>query len=204
MGNMSKKTVTGALAVLALGLFGVMGAARATIISETPNINFSNGTYTLNLANGAASFSFKDSAPGNFFDPAAIKTGGSGLVASNPPILGGGPAAYFTGSRAPFISGDLLAIFKAYDTYAVIQYSGTPTYVGLAFDLADGRHYGYAEISGPQFISYGYQTVAGEGIRAGAVGSPPTSVPEPGSLAMLSFGLLLIGVGATAARRRKS
>jgi hypothetical protein len=200
---MRKKTVTSMIGIAALGLFGVMATAQASIVSGTSDIDFSNDTYTLNLADGAASYSFANGGSSGFGDfNAAIKSNNSdSLVATNPPILGGGPATYFTGDRSPYIGPDLLAIFKPIDSFEVGDYSGNDTFFGLAFNLDDGTHYGYAEVAGTQFLGYGYQTVAGEGIRAGAMA--PVAVPEPGSLGMLSAGLVLIGVGAAAARRRQ-
>ena len=199
---MKKKAATGFAAALALGLCA-MTSVHATVISGTPNVYFSNSIYTLDLVGDAASYSFTQGAADGFggFN-AAVKTGGSALLGANPPIFGGAPASYFTGPRAPFIDGSLAA-FAAFDTFTTIPFSSVDTYLALAFDLDDGRHYGYAEISGLQFISYGYESVAGQGIQAGAMASEPIGVPEPGALAMLSLGLLMIGVG-TAVRSRKS
>lgn len=198
---MNKKTITGMAAALALGLFG-MASAQASVVSSNSSTSFADNVYTLNIAHGAANYSFKNSMDGTYFVDAQVKTGGSGLVAANSAFFGGGPAAYFTGDRAPFIP-DGVGAFKAFDSFATINYSSTDTFLALAFDLSDGRHYGYAEVAGTQFLGYGYETEAGVGIRAGAVGAA-VPVPEPGSLAMLALGLGLVGVGTTVARRQKN
>lgn len=199
---MRNKTVIGMSAALALALVG-MTSAQATVISSRSGVDFTSSNYTLNLAGGAASYSFQNSMDDAYFNDAAIKTGGSALVAAQTPFAGGTPAAFSTGGSFTIdgnFPGNYLAVFKAFNSFATIPYSSTDSYLALAFNLSDGIHYGYAEVAGTQFLGYGYESVAGVGIQAGAMA--PTPVPEPGSLVMLAFGLGLVGVGTAAARRR--
>jgi hypothetical protein len=180
-----------------------MSPASAGIVSSTPNVSFEDGTYTLNLVNGQASYSLKDSGGSGFSDNVLVKTGGTALLNETPDLFGDGPphpSSFFTGSRAPYIgpdSGDTFTPFIAFDTYTEVPYSSTPTFLAMAFDLNDGRHYGYIKVDGPQLISYGYQTVAGQGIQAGA-----TAVPEPASLGLFSLGLVMLGCGVIRHKRK--
>lgn len=201
----SIKLLAGALVLV---LFGGLGTAQASIKSQSPDIDFTNGGTTIDLFNPGhlsgphAIYSFKDNGNQGLSDTVSVKTSGSGLVAST---FGTAPASYFTGARAPFISADLLvSSFRSFNDYTKIPFSGTATYIALALDFNDGRHYGYAEVDGPQLLSYGFQTIAGKGIQAGATGQTSTAVPGPGSLTMLGLGVMLIGFGAMSARRRKS
>lgn len=201
---MRNKTILGMAAALVLGTFGI-ASAQASVVSSNSSTSFADNIYTLNIANGAASYSFQNSMDGTYFVDAAIKTGGSALVGANSAFFGGTPAAFVT--RNPFtVDANLpnteLDTFEKFNSFTIIPYSSTDSYLALAFDLADGRHYGYAEIAGTNFLGYGYETVAGKGIVTGAVA--PTRVPEPGSLVMLAFGLALVGAGTATARRRKS
>lgn len=195
---MRKKSILGMVAALVLGTLGVT-SAQASVISGTTNIDFTNSIYILSLANGAASYSFQKAGDNVFFNNAAVKTGGSALVNS----FAGQPYASGSIFRKPFIDGNLFGGFAAFDTFATVPRSSQSVYLALAFDLNDGRHYGYAEFAGSQFLGYGYETVAGMGIRAGAMAAVPSPVPEPGSLGMLALGLALVGAGSLAARRRK-
>jgi hypothetical protein len=183
--------VTVLVAVFSLG--GLIANAEAGIIYAAPNADFSGGSYTLNLANNAANYTFSDT--GNLLNAVAVQTAGDAKIAS----VFGAPTAYFTGSRAPFISGDLAATFDGYDSPTTIPFTGTDSYLALRLDLNDGFHYGYARVDGPALLSYGYQSTPGVGIQAGA--QPTAAVPGPSSLGMLGFGLGLIGLALIRRRR---
>lgn len=171
--------------------------AQANIISGTPNVDFNNGSYTLSLASGAATYTFSDtnSRP----DSVAVQTGGGALIAS----LFGSPDSFFTDeSRAPYINGNGLDSFESYDTPTPISFSLNDAYLELALDLSDGRHYGYARIDGPSLLSFGYQSQPGAGIQAGATGQA-AAVPEPPEIGLFVFALTLLGFGIAARQRRK-
>jgi len=84
-----------------------------------------------------------------------------------------------------------------HNTYGSLLPAGEEVYVGLAWNQPDGVHYGWLGVvrdPSTQFVeafAWGYETDAGIPIAAGA--------PEPGSLALLAF-----GVAGVAIRRRKS
>ena len=79
-------------------------------------------------------------------------------------------------------------------------------YLGFRMPAGSTWRYGWADItsysSGLALINrYGYETVPGRGIRAGA-GAAPQSIPLPPSLALLAVGAL--GVAAAQRRRRQA
>jgi len=187
---------------VALALSLVATSAQSAVIGGAPNVDFSGGSYTLSLFDGDATYTFSDNgAAGLFDDPVDVATGGVALIASSPAIFGGNPTSYFSDpSRAPTIgNGTLLGDYKSFDTPATIANSGVNRYLGLAFAFPDGTRYGYARISGTFLSSFGYETVAGRSIVAGA---PATAVPEPSAMAVMAFGLLLLGFGVNRRNRR--
>lgn len=77
------------------------------------------------------------------------------------------------------------------------DYSGTMSFgdtgiFGLSFQLTGQTHYGWVEIAEndnntQSVLAWGYETVAGQSIAAGAA-----EVPEPSVLAMLALGLMCL------------
>ena len=61
------------------------------------------------------------------------------------------------------------------------------TYLGVRFDLGEGFHYGWVGVvregTGLEAFAWGYETTPGV----------PIEGPEPGTLAMLAFGAVLVG-----------
>jgi hypothetical protein len=75
--------------------------------------------------------------------------------------------------------------YPGYPTNFSLLPEGVPTYLGVSFNPGDGTHYGWIGVvrSGQEVdaFAWGYETVPGEPIEAGAI-------PEPGSLAILALG----------------
>ena len=98
-------------------------------------------------------------------------------------------------------AGDL---YLGYADPTNIRFSLNDTFIGLAFQIADGIHYGFARFDGTTLLSYGYETVAGQSVVAGSEFTGPiagpVAVPEPASIAIFGLGL----AGLAMVRRRKA
>lgn len=193
------------LAVTTLGLAGSFVAAQASIISVTPNTQFSNSSVTFSF--GDATYTFSNDP--SHFDQLSVRTGGSAEVT----LLGTPPNSPHQPSGVGG-KGNLLPTFKGpfgLQNYSFDSFSSTTTiesfqfygpYIGLKFLLNGDVHYGYADVADLNtLVSYAYNSVPGAGI---VTGQQVAAVPEPSSLAMFALGLGLIGIGAGWLRRRRS
>lgn len=176
-----------ALTAMAVGvaMAAGIGQADATIISLAPGTDFTATPAAIVFGTSTLTFS---AIPGALAGdpPAAVATGGSALVSS----IFGGVADFGAGST---IDGTGLFGFSGFASPAVIPNSAADDFIGLAFNLPDGLHYGYAEVAGTSLVSYGFESVAGAAILTGAV-------PEPATIGLLGAGL--IGLAGVRRRRR--
>lgn len=185
---MSRRTMRVAAAgAIAAGL-GMSGPASAAIVSFTAGAPLTATPVSVSF-DPASAFAFTAASTGNG-PGAAVATSGTAKVSS----FGGAVTEFFAGSTIDQ-NGELYS-FSAFPTATVLPSSAADDYIGLSFNLADGVHYGYAEVAGSTLVSYAYQTTAGATILTGAVSA--AAVPEPASLALLVSGF----AGAAALRRR--
>lgn len=124
--------------------------------------------FTLTFGGGAASYTFSSVDTGNGLG-VAVSTGLTGTVSS------------FFGSVTDFSSGSAidgaeLNGFSSFSPAATIPFSGADDFIGLAFTLSDGLHYGYAEVNGPTLVAEGYNTTPNATINTG----DSSATPQPG------------------------
>lgn len=166
------------------------GPASAAVVSVTAGRPLTATPVPVPVSfDPASAIAFTAASTGNG-PGAAVATSGTAKVSSF-----GGAVTEFSVGSAIDQAGELYS-FSAFPTATVLPFSAADDYIGLSFNLADGVHYGYAEVAGSTLVSYAYQTTAGATILTGAVSA--SAVPEPASLA-----LLVSGVAGAAALRRQ-
>ena len=178
------------LAVAAAAAAGLAfaGSASAAVVSFTPNRPLTATPFPVTF----------DAASGYAFTAASTGNGPGAAVATSGTARGSGcfgGVSDFSSGASIDQNGETYG-FSAFPSAAVIPFSASDDYIGLAFNLADGVHYGYAEVAGSSLVRYAYETMAGATILTGAAGA--AAVPEPASLALLLGGV----AGAAALRRR--
>ncbi len=185
-------SATATALALVVGMSLAAAPAEAAVQSFMPNASFASAPFTISFGAGAASYTFSAIPGATLGDPQAqVATAGTALVSS----LFGGVTDF--GIDAAIDQDNQLYVFSAFPSPAVIPNSAATDFIGLAFALSDGTHYGYAEVAGPNLISYGFELIPNTTILTGAVGSVG-AVPEPASIALFGAGLF----GLAAMRRR--
>jgi len=173
-----------AAGVLALGI-AATGGAKAAVIQSTANRALTATPFTVSFGGATAGYGFTAVSTGNG-PGAAVQTSGTAQVSS---FFGG--VADFSAGASIDQTGELYS-FSAFPTAATIPNSPADDYIGLAFRLSDGLHYGYAEVVGATLVAYGYEATPSATILTGATAA---AVPEPASMVMFmagAFGLAMM------------
>ena len=191
MSRSAQQAVRAAALALGITALGAAGAQAAPVV-VTPNAALSATPFAFSVGGGSAGFAFTSAVTGNG-PGAAVATSGTGAVSS---FLGG--VADFGAGATINQTGQLYG-FSAFTAPTLIPNSPATDFIGLAYTLADGVRYGYAQVAGANLVSYAFESLPNTGILTGAgVTTPaPPAVPEPASLA-----LLLVGAAGLAAARR--
>jgi len=179
------------IGAVALGLAAagsVAGGAQAAVISTVPNAALSATPVSVTFGAGAATYAFTAVADTGNGPGAAVATSGTAQVSNF-----GGLSDFAAGSSIDQ-TGEIYT-FAAFPTATTIPFSAADDFIGLAFTLGDGPHFGYAEVAGPTLVSYAYESTPGATILTGAT----AAVPEPATITLLAAGLAGLAVGG---RRR--
>lgn len=184
--------IAGAAFVLAVALAHPAGAV---VIERFVGADLTVSPYTIDLGTGSITFSTVD--PSVFsFNPTGVQTSGSAQIFSlgAPFYSQPTPTSYFTESAGGFGPGQL-GFFAPYASPTAIPFSIADGLVGFGFTLADGFHYGVAQLGGSVLSGFRYETRPDTGVPFGAI----AAVPEPATWAMLILGFA--GIGASLRRR---
>lgn len=120
----------------------------------------------ISFGGGIANYAFAVAATA-FGPVVTVATSGTAAVAS---ALGGNPDDLAAGAD---IYTDQGYAFAAYPAPEPVPYVSGDVFLGLAFTLPDGVHYGYAELAGTTLVGFGDDEQPGLGVAAGFLDPGP-------------------------------
>ena len=169
----------------------ISGSASASVVTNRTFVDFTGGSVSLGF--GTSDITFSDISGGDpfNFNSVGVSTSGGGAVSYF--SFFNEPSTFFDPIRGSgMLTFDSTTQFASLPSVSTISYSATPFLIGLADTTGDGTHYGYGEFYGTTLISYGFESVAGQGIIIS--NASLSAVPLPASAPM--FGAALIALGA--------
>jgi hypothetical protein len=176
----------GLIFALVLTVSGGAALAAPIVVTSQP-LALTNVPLPIVIGGATYNFTAATAAETGNGPGAAVSTLGTALVSS----FFGGITDFGTGAT---IDGNGLYSFGAFPSRTVIPNSPADDFIGLAFTLQDGLHYGYADVFGPSLVTLVYESSPGVGIITAA-----SQVPEPATFTLLGVGL----AGLVAVFRRK-
>jgi hypothetical protein len=195
------QTIRRTFCAVGLSRFLLCGA-HAAVVGSAANVDYTGGSVSFGYA--VSDFTLSDNGTSPFDgSPVSITTRGSAEATSIgfPFYPQPTPNIYFDPVRGGgVLTFDGTSNYSPFQMATVIPFSATASFIGLEEVDAAGTHYGYGEFDGTDLVSYAFESMPGVGIQAGApiTGPAPSAIPEPGSIVLMSFGL----VGLFTARRR--
>ena len=174
----------------AIATIAILGSAsHASVITVGTDADISKTPFTIDLGLGnTLTFSTVASDPFDF-NPDGLQTGGSLQVISfgAPFYPMPTPTEFFTDRDGVFGPTDIEGSFAAYSVPTAIPYSLSEGLVEFGFSLADGFHYGYADLAGPTLYGYRYNDTPDGSLALAAV-------PEPATWTFMIAGLFGLGM----------
>ena len=186
-----KSVVSSRVIAVVLGMTVGLGAAAtaAPILTSAPAA-FAGSSVSFGFGGGAATYTL--SSTGDIFNPVAVTTAGTALVNSFGGFLGIPitPTTNFI-DRGTVTFGSTNP-YTAFPATTTIPFSNGGNFLGLAFALPDGTHYGFAEFVDTNLIGYGFESTPGATITAVDLSALP--VPEPAALTLLAAAFAALGL----------